>query len=135
MLLLAPVFPQVGTPSDSLNIPDSENGWYLSPHGTIRILVIFAEIDYDKNPKDDPQPKATANWPKGELPIWKDDLFDPFPSEQPKAQVTRYYLARVHRAGRLRDQLTSFASEQRNLRNWAAWLGGGQQNGYAANCT
>ncbi|MBX2981165.1 MAG: hypothetical protein WBB32_12485 [Flavobacteriales bacterium] len=128
LLLLAPVFPQVGTPSDSLNIPDSENGWYLSPHGTIRILVIFAEIDYDKNPKDDPQPKATANWPKGELPIWKDDLFDPFPSEQPKAQVTRYYhemsLGQFTVLGDYVDQLMIIReSEQRNLRNWSgmAW--------------
>ena len=41
---------------DSLNVPNSENGWYLSPHGTIRIQVIFAEVAYDTNPTNDPQP-------------------------------------------------------------------------------
>ncbi len=90
-LLCASALAQTGTAPDSLNMPNSANGWYLSPHGTIRILVIFAEIDYDKDPSKDPQPQPTERWPKGELPTWKDDLFDPFPLEQPQAMVSRYY--------------------------------------------
>lgn len=82
---------QVADRSDSIGLPNSENGWYLAPHGTIRILVIFAEIDYDKVPSQDPQPEPTVDWLKGQLPAWKDDLFDPFPLEQPKAMVSRYY--------------------------------------------
>ena len=39
---------------DTTDLPCSENGWYLSPHGTIRVLVLFAEIDYDKDPTSDP---------------------------------------------------------------------------------
>ena len=69
----------------------SENGWYLSPHGTIRVLVLFAEIEYDRSPARDPQPDGAEHWPKGQLPRWKDDVFDPFPSERPKAMATRYY--------------------------------------------
>lgn len=41
--------------TDSTNIPNSENGSSLSPHGTIRVLVLFCEIVYDKNPGKDPQ--------------------------------------------------------------------------------
>lgn len=77
--------------TDSTTIPRSENGWYLSPHGTIRILVLFCEIDYDKDPSKDPQRDAGDNWPKGQLPKWKDDLFDPYPKPIPTASISRYY--------------------------------------------
>lgn len=69
----------------------SENGWYLSPHGTIRILVLFVEIDFDVTPARDPQPDGAHHWPKGELPKWKDRLFDPFPMAVQQADVSRYY--------------------------------------------
>lgn len=75
---------------DSTKLQHSEYGWSLSPHGTIRVLVLFCEIDYDKGGKD-PQPDGADHWPKGQLPKWKDDLFDAFPSDHPKAMVTRYY--------------------------------------------
>ena len=77
--------------TDSTSIPRSENGWYLSPHGTIRILVLFAEIEYDKTPAKDPQRDGSENWQKGQLPKWKDDLFDPFPKPIPTAMLSRYY--------------------------------------------
>ena len=76
---------------DSTTIPRSENGWYLSPHGTIRILVLFAEIDYDKDRSKDPQSDGADHWPKGQLPKWKDDLFDPMPKPIPTAMLSRYY--------------------------------------------
>ena len=76
---------------DTASVPNSENGWSLSPHGTIRVLLIFAEIDYDKNPNKDPQPGGAEHWPKGKLPIWKDEVFEPFHTLEPKASVTRYY--------------------------------------------
>lgn len=72
-------------------IQESRHGWYLSPHGTIRVLVIFAEIDWDVNPARDPQPDGAGHWPKGQLPSWRDDLFDPHALAEPKAQVSRYY--------------------------------------------
>src|SRR5262245_12874286 len=55
---------------DTTNEQNSENGWYLSPHGTIRILVLFAEVEYDRNPQKDPQPNGSDHWPKGQLPKW-----------------------------------------------------------------
>ncbi|HOY27835.1 MAG TPA: hypothetical protein PLR96_02605, partial [Flavobacteriales bacterium] len=69
----------------------SEHGWYLSPHGTIRILVLFVEIDYDMKPEKDPQPNGADHWPKGQLPTWKDRVFDPFPLPVQQADVSRYY--------------------------------------------
>ncbi|MCB0766729.1 MAG: hypothetical protein KDB95_05925 [Flavobacteriales bacterium] len=69
----------------------SENGWYLSPHGTIRILVLFVEIDFDAKPEKDPQPNGAEHWHKGQLPTWKDRVFDPFPMAVQKADVSRYY--------------------------------------------
>jgi hypothetical protein len=77
--------------ADSTNVPFSENGWHLSPHGTIRVLVLFAEIEYDKNPDKDPQPKGADHWLKGKLPTWKDEVFDAMPRASPNAMVTRYY--------------------------------------------
>ena len=69
----------------------SENGWYLSPHGTIRILVLFVEIEYDITPEKDPQPDGADHWKKGELPRWKDEVFDPHPMPVHEARVSRYF--------------------------------------------
>lgn len=112
----------------TLPVQRSENGWYLSPRGTIRILVIYAEIDYDKNPKSDPQPDGSDKWHKGELPAWKDDLFDPFALAEPMAQVSRYYhdmsLGQFIVLGDYIDHVvTVHESEQSSLRDWSgiAW--------------
>jgi len=72
-------------------LQQSKNGWYLSPHGTIRILVIFVEIHYDVKPEKDPQPEGHPTWAKGELPSWADNLFDPHELPQQKAMVSRYF--------------------------------------------
>ena len=111
-------------------VPNSANGWYLSPRGTIRILVIFAEIEYDKHPDKDPQPKATERWPKGQLPVWKDQLFDPFPTKDPLGEVTRYYrdmsMGQFTVLGDYIDRLVVIReSEQTSLRDWSgmAWEG------------
>ncbi|QQR87804.1 MAG: hypothetical protein IPJ76_06155 [Flavobacteriales bacterium] len=77
---------------DSVLVPSSEHGWHLSPHGNIRVLVIYAEMVYDKDPSRDPARNANMeHWPSGQLPKWKDDLFDPQPLPVPKAMVSRYY--------------------------------------------
>lgn len=76
---------------DTVNVPNSTNGWYLSPHGTIRILVLFCEIEYDRTPGRDPQPESPLHWPKGGLPLWKDEMFDPHPAAAYLGQITRYY--------------------------------------------
>ncbi|MCB0791919.1 MAG: hypothetical protein KDB97_09145 [Flavobacteriales bacterium] len=71
-------------------LQDSRYGWHLSPHGTIRVLVIFAEIAYNDR-AGDPQPDGAEHWPVGNLPAWKDDMFDPRPLGLPKAKISRYY--------------------------------------------
>ncbi len=111
--------------TDSTNIPNSENGWVLSPHGMIRVLVLFAEIDYDKNPKNDPQPGGADHWPKGQLPTWKDDVFDAKPSSLPHAMVSRYYhdmsLGDYEVLGDYVDKLIVLKeSEYKNLSNFSA---------------
>jgi hypothetical protein len=88
-LLLALLSPSLFAQGKS--VQRSEHGWYLSPHGTIRVLVIFAEIEYDQDRSKDPQPDGAAHWPKGQLPKWRDELFDPHPLPVPKATVSRYY--------------------------------------------
>lgn len=82
---------RVSAQPDTVNVPNSVNGWHLSPHGIIRVLVLFAEIDYDVNPGKDPADPKADHWPKGELPKWKDDVFDPQLKPMPQATVTRYY--------------------------------------------
>lgn len=86
LLLCGPLLAQV-----EKVLQDSRHGWYISPHGTIRVLVIFAEIEWDVNPSRDPQPEGARHWPKGQLPTWKNDVFDPYPLPLPKAMVSRYY--------------------------------------------
>lgn len=120
--------------SDSTNVPNSANGWYLSPHGTIRVLVLFAEVVYDKNPAKDPQADGSDNWHKGQLPTWKDDLFDPQPSDHPKAMVTRYYhemsLGGFTVLGDYVDKVIEVReSEHPNLGDWstATWDAANQQ--------
>lgn len=70
---------------------ESRNGWVLPPYGTIRILVLFAEIEYDVNPASDPQPNGADHWPKGQLPRWRNELFDPQPLPVPSGMVSKYY--------------------------------------------
>lgn len=59
----------------STGVLDSRNGWRLSPQGQIRFLMAFVELDYSTS-GDDPSPTGTAEWPVGQLPVWKDDLLE-----------------------------------------------------------
>lgn len=118
LLAACPLFAQ----PDSVNVPNSVNGWHLSPHGMIRVLVLFAEIEYDVNPAKDPASPTAEHWPKGRLPKWKDDVFDPQLRPMPQASVTRYYhdisLGRYEVLGDYVDQmLTLRESEYRSVGN------------------
>lgn len=70
---------------------NSEYGWGLSPRDTLRILVFFVEIDYDESPDLDRDADGNRVWPKGELPAYADELFDPFYKEHPEGRLTDYY--------------------------------------------
>jgi len=71
----------------------SSNGFILPASGTIRVLVVFAEIDYNSPlGEDDPNPNSTEFWTIHQLPDWKDNIFDPFtPSSEPAGYITKYY--------------------------------------------
>jgi hypothetical protein len=76
---------------DSLyNIQDSRNGYILPVSGHLHILVIFAEVIYDTDTDPCP-PEGTNGWRAGQLPSWKDELFDPFPSSAPKGIVSTFF--------------------------------------------
>lgn len=72
---------------------NSRNGKSLPCNGMLRVLVIFVEYDYDKRDTLDPtNPKyGYDKWPKGQLPQWKDSLFDPIPTEKFKGLLTQFY--------------------------------------------
>jgi|TARA_B110000483_G_scaffold243645_1_gene334808 hypothetical protein len=66
---------------------ESKNGWNLPASGTIRILMVFVEIDYDNTPS---LQKYEA-WPKGELPPDADQVFDPQYSDNLKGRISQYF--------------------------------------------
>ena len=80
------LYAQVGTPA----VPHSHHGWKLTTHGTIRVLLVFVEVAYEDPAKGGPA-GGNAEWPSGQLPVWKDEVFDPFPLPMPRGEVTRYY--------------------------------------------
>lgn len=67
----------------------SRNGYYLPVHGRLRVLVVFVELKYPEN--KEPQIEITEYWKPGKLPVWANDLFDPFMSLTPRGLVTRYF--------------------------------------------
>jgi hypothetical protein len=69
----------------------SHHGWQLSAHGTIKVLLLYVEIDYDVNPDMNPLLKGTDDWPAGKLPVYANDVFDSEYLEKPRATMTRYY--------------------------------------------
>lgn len=81
---------QVQPPSER-PLQRSAHGWYLAPYGTIRVLVLFAEIDWDVDRSKDPNVGGSEHWPKGQMPKWKDELFDPHALPVPRTEVSRYY--------------------------------------------
>lgn len=70
---------------------DSKNGWVMPTSGTIRVLFVFAEVEYDLNPTYDPSPNGTTQWPKGQLPTWKNLFADPTITPNPQGYFTKYF--------------------------------------------
>lgn len=71
---------------------DSRYGCVFSPSGTLRVLIVFAEIEYDLHPNMDPNSNNNTTWPKGGYPIWCDQLFDnEITNNQCCGSVTKYY--------------------------------------------
>ncbi|MFT6354686.1 MAG: hypothetical protein ACJAXD_001676, partial [Cryomorphaceae bacterium] len=70
---------------------NSENGWVLPTQGTVRILMVFVEVDHDKDPSVDDYPKGHKNWKVNQMPEYKDDLFNVFEGEDSLKTLTQYY--------------------------------------------
>lgn len=75
----------------SSGVIDSQNGWLLPTNGTLRVLFIYVEIDYDQIPSLDPMPNGATNWQKNQLPTWKNDFVDASVSN-PQGYLTKYFL-------------------------------------------
>lgn len=78
-------------PAEMDRLMNSENGWQLPAHGTIKVFVVFVEVDYDVNPDQDPVPKGSDAWRPNQLPKYADNLFDTEVFAEPKAKISRYY--------------------------------------------
>jgi hypothetical protein len=68
---------------------ESKNGYILPVNGHLHILVVFAEVGYVT--ENDPSPDGTKDWKKGKLPVWKDQLFDPHPTNAPISIVSSFF--------------------------------------------
>jgi hypothetical protein len=78
----------------------SKNGYHAPTTGTYRVLLIFVEAIYPPQPPTpaidpDPYRTGTVNWPINNLPVWKDDLFDPTIGTN-KGEFTNFYRLASH---------------------------------------
>lgn len=71
--------------------PESKNGWVLPTEGTIRVLMVFVEVDHDEDPSIDDYPKGHKVWDVNELPAYKDRVFNVFEGEDSLKRLTKYY--------------------------------------------
>ncbi|MBQ21045.1 MAG: hypothetical protein CMD31_09845 [Flavobacteriales bacterium] len=79
------------TGNEAESTSEAKNGWRITTSGTLRVLVIYMEVDYDVNPGNDPYPNGSTDWTKGQLPSYKDDLFDAEWSGNLQGSITKYY--------------------------------------------
>ncbi len=91
-VLAFPIMPgHTQTARDSLmDLQDSRNGYILPANGQIHILVIFAELKYETG-KDPCPADGTPGWKADRLPEWKDNLFDPYPSDKPQGVISKFF--------------------------------------------
>ena len=81
---------QAKYPDDEQELYESKNGWHLPANGTLRVLFVFVEIEYDVG--IDPNPNGTNEWPVNALPVWANNFLDPqIPTGQSNGLLTQYY--------------------------------------------
>lgn len=80
---------QINT-SFSQTLYESRFGFSTAPTGTYRILIVFAEIEYDGSCISDPY-GINPEWATGELPMFKDELIDLEPLSTPVNYITKYF--------------------------------------------
>ena len=76
--------------SSSRGLIDSENGWALPASGTIKILIVFAEVQYTPSSLD-PNLNGSPNWPVNDIPTWASQLVDKTVLSSPQGVLTRYF--------------------------------------------
>jgi hypothetical protein len=69
---------------------EAKNGWFITSTGTIRILVIYVEVNYNVSGAGH-YPSGSPAWSVGQLPNYKDDLFDLNWTGTPQAKMTKYF--------------------------------------------
>ncbi len=69
----------------------SKNGWYLPTYDTVRVFLVFVEIDYDTLSHLDGTVSSDVNWPPRALPHWAPTVFDPYPLAEAQGTMTQYY--------------------------------------------
>lgn len=84
-------FLTLGTPHQIQAQQSSESGWVLPVNDTLRILLVFIELEYDTMPHLEDLPDGKPEWPKGGLPAYADSIFDPFSADNPVGKMTAYY--------------------------------------------
>lgn len=77
---------------------ETRHGRYIPTRGTLRVLVVLVEVDYQAPGEPDPTgPNGFPGWPAHQLPVWLDNadptenLFDSEVLPSPQGSVTRYY--------------------------------------------
>ena len=81
----------VALPNLTFGQVESRNGWVLPTEGTVRILMVFVEIDHDVDPSVDAFPKGSAAWKVNRLPEYRDDIVNVYEGEDSLMLLTQYY--------------------------------------------
>lgn len=79
---------EVSTAPPSSITVKSREGYHLPAHGTIRILIILAEVNYDVS-SDPFSPWWSATWQPGQVPTWINDFVDV--NTPSTGQLTQYF--------------------------------------------
>jgi hypothetical protein len=69
--------------------PDSRNGYTVTPVGTIRFFIVFAEAVNDPNESSWGE---EPNWPKGQMPLYPELVTDPvYDQSNIVGYLTKYF--------------------------------------------
>ncbi|MEX2596587.1 MAG: T9SS type A sorting domain-containing protein [Salibacteraceae bacterium] len=66
---------------------ESRNGWAITPVGELRVLIIYAEINYPTATKNDDK----YEWDQGDLPTWANQRFDHQWTGSPSGDMTKFF--------------------------------------------
>ena len=77
---------------------ETKNGWAMTTSGTVRILIILFEVDYQSPGVDPTGANGYPGWPAHQRPVWMNNpvltenlIEHDVPVGPASAQLTRYY--------------------------------------------